>query len=155
MEVVNPSPAGRDLLGDLNEIVVPDYASQGQRFANYLIDWIASFALLAGFAFLTGLLINLDLVGESGEDWFKGPLSYITGSITAILYYTVTEGCFKGHTLGKLITGTYAVNNDGQPLTMKKALLRSLCRLIPFEVFSGLGAAPWHDSLTDTTVVRR
>jgi hypothetical protein len=39
-------------------------------------------------------------------------------------------------------------------LTFKDALLRSLCRLIPFEVFSGFGV-PWHDSLTNTMVVKK
>jgi hypothetical protein len=36
-------------------------------------------------------------------------------------------------------------------------VLRSLCRLIPFEPFSFLGsdARGWHDSITKTRVVRK
>jgi uncharacterized RDD family membrane protein YckC len=61
---------------------------------------------------------------------------------------------FRGQTLGKLFTGTRAIRTDGEELTFKDALLRSLCRLIPFEVFSGFGV-PWHDSLTITMVVKK
>jgi uncharacterized RDD family membrane protein YckC len=61
---------------------------------------------------------------------------------------------FGGRTLGKLITGSKAVREDGTSLTWKDACLRSLSRMVPFEPFSALGGAPWHDRWTKTTVVR-
>jgi uncharacterized RDD family membrane protein YckC len=70
-----------------------------------------------------------------------------------IVYYTLCEKLFKGYTLGKLITGTKAVRLDGSALRFKDALLRSLRRMVPFEVFSGFGT-PWHDSWTNTTVIK-
>jgi uncharacterized RDD family membrane protein YckC len=155
MGAVNPSSTGRDLLGDLDEIVVLNYASQGQRFGNFIIDWIVTFALLLGLGYIAGMLYGYGLIGESGLDWFRGPLSFITTSVTGIAYYTFMEAFCKGRTIGKLVTGTYAVRNDGQPLTLKQAFLRELCRMVPFETLSGLGPAPWHDSWTNTTVVKK
>jgi uncharacterized RDD family membrane protein YckC len=63
------------------------------------------------------------------------------------------EGIFKGTTLGKWITGTKAVTEAGKDISFKDAFLRSACRLIPFEVFSGFGT-PWHDSFTKTIVIK-
>ncbi|HEX2627520.1 MAG TPA: RDD family protein, partial [Chitinophagaceae bacterium] len=64
------------------------------------------------------------------------------------------EKLFQGYTIGKLLTGTRAVRNDGKELTWKDAIVRSLCRMIPFEVLSGFAYRPWHDSITKTTVVQ-
>jgi uncharacterized RDD family membrane protein YckC len=82
-------------------------------------------------------------------------VSLAVSSVPSVLYYTLLEGGNQGRTIGKLMTSTRAVRLDGKPLTYTDALLRSLCRLIPFEVVSGLGYAPWHDRLTKTTVVKK
>ena len=74
--------------------------------------------------------------------------------VNYLVYYTLCEKLFRGQTLGKLITGTKSLRTDGEELTFKDALLRSLCRLVPFEVFSGFGV-PWHDSWTNTMVVKK
>jgi uncharacterized RDD family membrane protein YckC len=81
-------------------------------------------------------------------------ISYIIVIINYVFYYTLCEKLFKGYTLGKLITGTRAMRQDGEALTFKDALLRSLSRLVPFEVFSGFSTLPWHDSWTNTMVVK-
>ena len=72
--------------------------------------------------------------------------------LSFVAVYTLTEFLGKGKTLGKLITRTRAVRNDGAVLTFKDALLRSLVRLVPFEVFSGFGTYTWHDQWTNTMV---
>ncbi len=81
-------------------------------------------------------------------------LSFMIGYLNYIVYYTLCEKLFKGYTLGKIITGTRAIRQDGQELTLKNALLRSLSRCVPFEVFSGFNTLTWHDSWTDTMVVK-
>ncbi|MBK6634385.1 MAG: hypothetical protein IPG38_08770 [Chitinophagaceae bacterium] len=53
-----------------------------------------------------------------------------------------------------MVTGTRAIRQDGNELTFKDALLRSLCRLVPFEVFSGFNILTWHDSWTETMVIK-
>jgi hypothetical protein len=61
----------------------------------------------------------------------------------------------NGRTIGKLSTNTIAITQDGTPFTFKHALVRSICRSIPFEQFSALGYMPWHDSLSKTAVVKK
>jgi hypothetical protein len=57
--------------------------------------------------------------------------------------------------LGKLITGTRAIREDGVELNFKDAFLRSLSRLVPFEPFSiWSGNGIWHDSWTKTMVIK-
>ena len=72
-----------------------------------------------------------------------------------VLYMFGTEALFKGKSLGKLITGTRAVNEDGSDISAKTALLRGLSRIVPFEAFSALGnpSYPWHDKWTNTYVI--
>jgi len=151
METVNPTSTNPDLLGDLDAIVTLNYASRGQRFANYLIDVIAS----VFFCFLTGagLAILVESGGGDGNAIFEGLQGYVISYSVIIAYFTLFEGLTRGRTLGKLITGTYAVGMDAKPVTMKQAFQRSLCRIVPFEPFSGFGT-PWHDKWTATTVVK-
>ena len=153
MESVNPTSTNRDLLGDLDEITALNYASKGQRFANHIIDFIAAcfFYLLTG----VGLAVLVEGSGGDSDAVFEGLSGYVIGYSFFAGYFTLMEGLSKGRTLGKLITGTYAVGLDGKPLTLKQAFYRSLCRVVPFESFSGLGAAPWHDKWTNTTVVKK
>jgi uncharacterized RDD family membrane protein YckC len=81
-------------------------------------------------------------------------LAYLVAVLNYTIYYTICEKAFKGYTLGKLITGTRAIRTDGQELTFKDALLRSLSRFVPFEAFSGFGGHPWHDQWTNTMVIK-
>ena len=62
---------------------------------------------------------------------------------------------FKRRTIGKFVTGTKAVNTDGSKMEPKTILLRSLCRIVPFEPFSALGnpSRPWHDKWSKTYVI--
>jgi uncharacterized RDD family membrane protein YckC len=135
------------------------YASTGQRFLNFLIDNIF---MRFGLSILTGIVVgivfqalNPDLlarmVTEGTTEYWVFVL--VVGYVNYVLYYTLCEKLFNGYTLGKLITGTKAVRLDGSPLTFKNAFLRSLSRLVPFEALSGFGT-PWHDSWTDTTVIK-
>lgn len=54
-----------------------------------------------------------------------------------------------------LLLKTKVINEAGEAPDFKEALLRSLCRLIPFDAFSFLGSdgRGWHDSITNTYVV--
>lgn len=136
-------------------------ATQGQRFLNFLIDNIL---IRYGLAWLGGYVIGYILLYTApaflekiylDESSFDVLLFFVLVSyINYLIYYTFCEKLFKGYTLGKLITGTRAVREDGNELTFKDALLRSLSRIVPFEVFSGLGLKPWHDSWTKTRVIK-
>jgi uncharacterized RDD family membrane protein YckC len=140
-----------------------EYATQGQRFLNWLID---NLLMRYGLSYLTGMAIGTllalaapDFLNELAysEDRLSGGillLSLMVGYLNYIVYYTICEKLFKGYTLGKIITGTRAIRQDGKELTFKNALLRSLSRIVPFEVFSGFSTLTWHDSWTDTMVIK-
>lgn len=145
------------LIEDLHNI--PTYtrkASQSDRLANYFIDSLAS-NFIGGMAMVSITVMTAALAEENnaGAAIANLGLSWLAYYGCKIGYYTWFEFGNRGRTLGKLATGTYAVREDSSPLTLKDAFLRSLCRLIPFEVFSGLGDTPWHDSITKTMVIKR
>ncbi len=144
---------------DLNSYV---YATQWQRFVNWLID---NLLMRFGLSYLTGIVIGTmlgliapEFISNIANDGAMSSgiflLSFMIGYLNYIVYYTLCEKLFKGYTLGKIITGTRAIRQDGQELTLKNALLRSLSRCVPFEVFSGFNTLTWHDSWTDTMVVK-
>ena len=153
----------QDLLADesyeTNHFV---YATQGQRFLNWLVD---NLLMRFGLSYLSGLGISF-IIGIAAPEFFENNaydtgmsgylvlITFLVGYLNYIVYYTVCEKLFKGYTLGKLITGTRAIRQDGGELSFRNALLRSLSRCVPFEVFSGFNTLTWHDSWTDTMVIK-
>lgn len=137
-------------------------ASVGQRFLNYLID-----ALLMQYTlgFASGWLLVKILLFISPETAYRlfsetrdtGDMimaTYLIAILNYLFYYTLCEKLFRGYTLGKLITGTRAVKENGQELSFTDAILRSLSRMVPFEAFSAFGGHPWHDRWTKTMVIK-
>lgn len=138
-------------------------ATPGQRLANYIIDLIAMrFTIAFGTVYMMNIVLEefffdfLLTLGDKGRySWEMLLLRYIGLAINFIIYYTICEKLFRGYTLGKLITGTRAIREDGKELTFKDALSRSLCRIIPFEQLSIWGGnGLWHDNWTKTRVVK-
>ena len=140
-----------------------EQASTGQRFLNYLIDAVL---MQYGLSFLTGIVVArivYYISPETAYSWFVERSdsfdillsSYLISILNFLIYYTICEKAFKGKTLGKLVTGTRAVRNDGTELTFKNAILRTLSRIVPFEALSiWFGNGLWHDTWTDTMVIK-
>lgn len=150
-----PPQAPLDVAAPAAELV---QATRGRRFANFVIDTLCYYLLSA----VAGFVYVIYLVVTRGEQALQGePIStlesYAIGISASLFYYVSLEGLF-GRTLGKLITGTRVVREDGAPLTLGTVLKRSLARFIPFEPFSffGIEETPrgWHDTLSKTLVVR-
>jgi uncharacterized RDD family membrane protein YckC len=136
-------------------------ATRGQRFLNWLVDnLLMRFALTQLTVYIVVYILKTffpDYLFHLSQDQNSFDLillSYLIGIFNYIVYYTFSEKIFGGYTLGKLLTGTRAIREDGEELTFKDALLRSLSRLVPFEAFSGFGQKPWHDSWTRTQVIK-
>nr|WP_299388426.1 RDD family protein [Allomuricauda sp.] len=130
-------------------------ASAGKRFINYLVDYL----FILGLASLVGVVVALILSYVAPEkltffDQDNKLLDYLFGGIVLCAYYIFFEG-LTGRSIGKFFTKTKVVTENGEKPTFAMIVTRSLCRLIPFEVFSFLGknAIGWHDTLSNTRVV--
>jgi uncharacterized RDD family membrane protein YckC len=142
------------------EYIIPDeiIASNRQRFVNVVIDYVARIAI----TFLIGIVAGTIGVLTGNQEillFFQNitQLQEITfGLLVLLIYYNVFE-IFFGTTIGKLFTKTVVVDVYGEKPTANAVLIRSLCRLIPFEVFSFFGTPciGWHDSLSKTYVVNK
>lgn len=131
------------------------HASKGERFANFIIDNI----VLAGATFGIGLAFGVfALVTDQPEliDQIQGVPDLLLGLTIRMGYYIGLEA-LTGITLGKLVTGTIVVNEQGQRPTTGQVVGRSFSRIIPFEPFSFLFMTPggWHDTLSKTHVVKK
>lgn len=143
-------------MNDTNYRVKPKVlASKEKRFINMIIDLIGYYAL----SFILGIMLGiLALMGiEEPLDAF-GEMGILGNLVFTIVLNTTYFMAFEvptQRTLGKYITKTMVVLEDGSKPGAETILVRSLCRLIPFEAFSFLGelGRGWHDSISDTYVV--
>lgn len=146
-----------------NFTITPDlHASKGNRFANYIIDLIVFLAIGYGLFFLIIYLCYTFLDDTTPVDTFLDDLENInglvdrlvTGTILALCYFT-TETLLKGRSIGKFVTKTIVIKEDGSTPNTIDYLKRSFSRIIPFEAFSFLGAEGrgWHDTISKTYVV--
>jgi uncharacterized RDD family membrane protein YckC len=129
-------------------------ASAGKRLANYFIDLILFYILFFVLGMIIAVVSPESL--ESDSLFFDNPLLDRLLSVVLFgVYMSLVEGIFKGRTLGKLITNTRAVNEDGSTISFSTAFGRGFYRIVPFEPFSALGnpAYPWHDKWTNTYVI--
>ncbi|MBN9383490.1 MAG: RDD family protein [Chitinophagaceae bacterium] len=135
---VELDPAGRDL-----------------RFVNFIVDRLLFYLFSRGFNIFWGRFMTLVMYDE--DYYVRYTLSLVVGLLLYGLFMGATEALFKGKTLGKVFTGTRVVNPDGTPVSIKMAFLRGFSRMVPFEPFSAFGGdwpRPWHDSWTNTYVVK-
>jgi uncharacterized RDD family membrane protein YckC len=110
-------------------------ASQGARFANFVLDMLLRFALIfvvatmfRNFAWITALL--------------------------SVGYYVAFEAIFA-RTPAKWITKTRVIDYDGGRPRFTQVLGRSLARFVPFEPFSFFfNVRGWHDRWSGTRVVK-
>jgi len=130
-------------------------AGGGKRFLNYLVDKVVFFIFMYC---LTYTLIALQMrltIDFNGNVAFFRLFSVVFNLLCYALFMAFTEFILKGKTVGKYLTGTRVVKQDGSPIGFRDAVLRGICRIIPFNVFSALGTVcyPWHDRLSKTYVI--
>ena len=130
-------------------------AALEQRFINWFLDTVMLVVLSVIFIFIIAavstsygnkVLPTYLLINPIGQ------FTFIT--ITRLIYYVSFETLF-GRTVGKFVTQTIVVDENGEPANHQTILIRSLCRLIPFYEFSffGIPTRGWHDSISKTFVV--
>jgi uncharacterized RDD family membrane protein YckC len=141
----------QDLITDVLEQHRLVQANSGKRLANFLIDRV----IFMGLAFGVGILIGIfypEMI--AGLENINTLADIIITYFFYALFMAFMEAITKGRSIGKFITGTKAVNEDGTNISVATAFSRSFCRF-PIEQLSGLGSPcyPWHDKWTNTYVI--
>ncbi len=122
-----------------------------QRFLNSILDFLAFFLIcfiffIFGYSLVTNGLLNSTI---------NNLISYVTVFGFPLLNYIYLEGKY-GKTIGKFITKTTVIKQNGEKITFKDAFLRTLYRLIPLEfitIFLDDGLT-FHDKLSKTFVAQ-
>ena len=133
----------------------PVVVGQGVRFGYFMIDVVFLYIIQIIIGVILGVILgvtgNLDMLEEgTGFSIFLN----LSGYLIYFLYYSISEG-FGGTSLGKLICGYTVINDQAEKMSFGKAMLRTVCRLIPFEAFSCFAERGWHDTLSKTYVVKK
>jgi uncharacterized RDD family membrane protein YckC len=128
-------------------------ASTGKRIANYLID-IVAFYIVIFILFVIWGFIDADAVSAFLDDNDSGIGMRIVGILLYALFMGLQETIFKGRSIGKFITNTKAIRDDGSPISASVAFARGFSRAVPFVIFSAFGnpCSPWQDRWTNTIV---
>lgn len=130
--------------------IVP--AGQGARFLNMIIDIIVYYVIIFALGFAVALI-----GGDTLIDMLDDVPGFMIGFPIMFGYYFLFE-MTTGRTIGKMVTGTMVVDEEGNPASAAQIAARTICRFIPFEAFSFLftGRQPrgWHDSIPKTYVVK-
>ncbi len=163
MDEHNPyhSPAAQIAETLPQERLTIESAGRWRRFFNLLIDY-ACFTLLAMLVLIPYAAWLVVQGGEAALATLEEPnllRDYGIGIGAMLIYYIPLEGFF-GFTVGKLITGTRVVTENGGKPRWGQIVGRTFARFIPFEALSVLfwndkERRGWHDSLSKTCVVRR
>jgi uncharacterized RDD family membrane protein YckC len=136
-------------------------ANWAKRLANYCIDIIVFSILLS--ILLVAIAPVFPLAGrwlqlKPGSSVLSNQISFSDQLLISFMYgfyMSVLEAVLKGKSIGKLITGTRAVDIKGHRISSQAAFARGLIRIIPFEQLSALSILPfpWHDRWSGTMVV--
>lgn len=121
----------------------PDDNIQYAGFAKRLKAFGFDYLIICGYLFLlTGVTMAVvkvsSLVGLPLR-WPENPiladlLAFVTLILPVILYFTVQESSSKQSTWGKRKVGIRVVNADESTLTRSQAFVRSLTKVIPWQI---------------------
>lgn len=120
-------------------------ASSSDRFIGHLIDMLCVFPIFLFYVFLMEYLFGEIQEGE----FFRQPVWLVF----YVFIMFLIESVFS-RTPGKVVKKTKVVNYEGNKPSTLSILIRSLCRMIPFDSISFLGSyRGWHDTVSKTYVV--
>ena len=115
-----------------NVILTYQLAGPAKRYLAYMIDLAIRVALTFGMVFVF-LMLGIVLPGTS-----MGILLVLM-FLNTWGYYTISEGFFKGQSIGKYFCGIRVIRDGGYPITFWPALLRNLARSADAIIFYGIG----------------
>ncbi len=131
-------------------------ANKGTRFLNNLLDMIFYFICMVLLGVLLGvasLLFGFDI---SWIDQENSLVTRLLGIVFFFLYYLFFESIFAT-TPAKWITQTIVITENGEKPDFRTIVIRSLCRIVPFEAFTFFGEPDggFHDAKSHTRVVTK
>lgn len=125
------------------------------RFGHFLLDRILFYLFTLLFGVLAGVVSALfDVVYIWDSPYADLILNLFTYLILYPGYYLFFE-YFMQSSPGKLILGRVVINEYGGKPSFRQILGRSYARIVPFEAFSCFSGLGWHDSWTETMVIRK
>lgn len=139
-------------------------AGFGRRMAAWLIDGVIAWALqIAVGAWLAALLMPVAEHGEAGAGAGLEVIVVVSSLLVGWLYWVGFEASGWQATPGKRLLGMAVVRTDGRQLSVGRALLRNMARVLcVLTLGTGYLLILWtrrrqglHDLVADTVVVRR
>ena len=146
----NPYESPKSDPFDLEQPLEPVPVGKLIRLANYFIDYLMQILLVMLYFFIAA-----GIGGDEAMTKLDGVPAFLLGLMALFPYYLVMESTM-GRTVGKIVTGTKVVNEDGYEPSFNQILGRTFARIIPFEAVTFLGheTRGWHDSMPNTYVVK-
>jgi uncharacterized RDD family membrane protein YckC len=143
------APIAKKIMNNYN------YTSRLKRFLNWIIDGLVVLILWISLFLLFGSIMAQYELFDRIEQDITIDLGIAILPIY-LLYYLILEGIFKT-TVGKLITNTKLTNINGDRVNLGNVLIRTICRVIPFEPLSYLSENPvgLHDTFSNTRVLNK
>ncbi len=115
-----------------NVVLTYQLAGPAQRYIAYMIDLFIRMAILFGVSML------IEMVGIVLPGTAIG-IFLVIMFLNTWGYYTISEGFFKGQSIGKHYCGLRVIRDGGYPITFWPALLRNLVRSADSIIFYGIG----------------
>lgn len=134
-------------------MLVPWY----KRLLNLVIDVAIVCIIYVMMGFVAVFLLFMEY--PAMYNWFT-TMDKLTDRFVAtlvfVLYLFIMESITQ-RSVGKFITGTMVVSENGYKPSPRSFIIRALCRILWLEIFSFLSKTPrgWHDSASATYVVDR
>jgi uncharacterized RDD family membrane protein YckC len=126
-----------------------DESSRNQRVLHLLVDTIIFLLLIPRYTHFLGWFGSDDFFSSVDEQ----TLVYGVVIIARLVYYFTMESIWSA-TPGKMLTNTRITNEYGDKVSIKAIFARTLSRFIPFDGLSFFGNRGWHDSISNTYVLK-
>ncbi|AEW02763.1 hypothetical protein A4D02_01945 [Niastella koreensis] len=148
--LIRIKPAGAVPRVNLQDYDVVVYTNSTHRFVHYLLDFIFITPIWLN---IIQLFLNVRSFGWGGDfdKAFVQVAAQLMIGVAFFFYYFISEAIFC-QTFGKMATRSCVVTN-GVEFSNGRMFIRTLSRLIPFDKFSFLFGANWHDRASSTAVV--
>jgi hypothetical protein len=130
---------------NLRDYDMVSFTTAGHRFVHYLLD-----SLFLAPVFMSMGTMIYSMARIYNQDSIPIMICFLA-FLNFFLYFFLSEAIFR-QTFGKMITRSCVATN-GIEFSNGRMFLRTFCRLIPFDRFSFLFGANWHDKVSATAVV--